>query len=177
MAGSLILGLVVAGSPSFPCGPCGPKCHDKWGDTLEAVFSGITDCSGCYTIGVSPQDVKFTFTGVNGGPFTATWDAGSSTWISLAIGTVTISVYGSSDGTCTGMPTDFTQNVDLSISCSGNNLLNINVNSGGTFNVNLFQSAAGTLGDVIPNSFVLGDCGSGTLSFTSAYGGVVTVSL
>jgi len=165
---------------TIPCeGCCNPKfCHDLYGDTLQAAISGIHTCDGCYTInpGGGPQDVQFSFTGLNG-MFTATWNAITSAW-EVTIGTVTITFFASSNGSCTGATTTSTEDVVLSLTCQGENLFVANAVAGGALSVSVFDSNAATpvpFGDPMNSIFVLADCGSG--STIGAYGGTITLSV
>lgn len=156
------------------------RCHDSLGNNLKVAISGIVACSGCYTInaGGGPQDVEFSFTGLNG-MFTAVWNAITSAW-EVVIGTATVSFFPSADGSCTGDPTTSTADVMLSLQCSGDNSFTAISLAGAAITVDVFENVAGTVqfGDPLPNTFVLGDCGTGTgPAFIGAYGGNITITL
>lgn len=155
------------------------RCHDALGDSLNVAISGIMGCSSCYTInpGGGAVDVEFTFTGLNG-LFTAAWNAGTSAW-EVIIGTVTVTFFASADGTCTGSPTTSTADVLLSLQCTGDNSFTALALAGAVITVNVFSNVAGDVqfGDPLPNTYVLGDCGTGSApAFVGAFGGNITVS-
>lgn len=155
------------------------RCHDVLGDNLDVVVAGVTVCGGCYTInaGGGPQDVHFSFTGVNGS-FTAVWDAFSSTW-QVVIGTATVTFYGSTDGSCAGETGDSTADVVLSLTCQGDNTFTATGLAGAAISIVVFSNvgAGAALGDPIPNLLILGDCGTGSTVFVGGYGGSVTATL
>lgn len=170
------MSLVVDGAPSFPCGPCGVKCHDALGDTLEAAVSGIAACDGCYVFSSLPgQSFQFPFTGVNG-VHTITWDAGLSAWTAV-IGTETLTIY--SDEACGTFDQSIDLDIILSVTCEGDNQFSAQITWSGTISgILFFPLAEAGLASPISNSISIGDCATNTppSQIQSGYGGTVTIS-
>jgi hypothetical protein len=179
MPDTYIMSEVVDGAPFFPCGPCGLKCHDFYGDTPTYALSGVLQCTDCYTItfetstGFFVADCKFSFTGING-TGTATW--GGSNW-QVGIGDVVLSIYGTNDGTCGGSPTDVDAGAaTLVITCTGDNLLtatlSVLIGAGAIPGVDksvflvVFEQDTPTASPV-PNQLAAGDCGTESLATDS----------
>lgn len=148
-------------------------CHDRLGDTLDGVVSGVSVCSGCFTTGAG--DVKFSFTGVNGGA-TLAWDGVKWT---VGIGTLTVEFYASVDGTCTGLTGTDSGILFLSAVCSGGNVFFVNIVATITgFDFTVFASNAGTaFGSPMNSTLVIGNCGSGSDPIVAGFGGTVTLAL
>lgn len=167
-AGDIIMSQASGGQPSFPCGNCG-RCHDKYGDSLTVILSGILLCSGCYTFTFDGHDYSATFTGVNGS-YTATWTG--SGWQNLNIGTVTLTQWSSTDGSCSGSTTTGDVNAALSVTCTGDNVFTVFVSA--TASANLFIGTGAASG--ITNSYVVGNCGNNAGELNFGYDGTATIS-
>lgn len=154
------------------------RCHQSLGDFILVAISGVLACLDCYSIdtGSGMQDVKFSLSGVNGS-FTALWD-GSAFW-TVTIGSATVKFYSSSDGSCSGDPSESTGDVILSLSCSGDNLFSALAFAGAAITVGVFQNLLGTpFGDPMNNVLTPTECATGTApSFIGAHGGVITLSV
>lgn len=159
-------------------------CHDALGDVLNYAASGIAACSGCYPLPNSlgpDRDVKFSFSGING-TGSATWN-GTSAWLGSPIGTVTATVFASTDGSCSGSSFDVTVNAGIVITCLGEDKMAAGINGspmtilGFTWAVNVFVDTIRVdLADPIPNELSSGDCGPvGVTDLNVAFGGTITV--
>lgn len=169
--------IVVAGTPSFECGPC--LCPPT-SSNLDVAISGILSCDACYTVnaGGGNQDVKFdTFTGING-TFTAVWNAINSRW-EVVIGTITVHFYSSADGSCTDEFNSAVEDVTLAIKCESGVLTATAASSSGPLPFVVFNnSTGGSLSDPLDNSFVSGDCGQPSPpAIVAAYGGTITITV
>lgn len=109
---------------------CACKCHALFGDNLDVVISGYSDC-GCFDVNNPDPGPKsgqvIDKTGIEG-IFTAAWNG---TFWEVEIGTVKIQLYQETifgpDGCTTpvGDPISFT--LRIAITCSGNNVLSANI--------------------------------------------------
>lgn len=159
------------------------RCHDALGDTLQFAISGVLVCSGCYPLDNAlgpPRDMKFSISGVNG-TGTATWNG--SAWVATA-GSVTITVFASTDGTCTGASFDTTSDLTIGIACQGDNQFGANIVAnnvvilGFTWSVVAFFGAGlQPLGAPINSTLGSGDCGQDAfIELNAASDGTVTVT-
>lgn len=173
----LLLGIVL--SISIPaCAGCCKFCHDSIGDSIEVAVSGVLTCGDCYTVnpGGGPQDVKLTFTGLNG-LFTAVWNPITSLW-EVVVGTVTVDFYSSSNGTCIDQFNSITGNMLLALQCSGANLFSVQITGSAGIGVTVFNTNPGTptpFDAPLNNTLLEADCGTGNT--VGGYGGTVTLSL
>lgn len=163
------------------CSGCCGTCHDLWGDTLDVVVSGISECNGCYTVpigGGSFKDFEVDWTGINGS-HTLTWD-GSQWTATIETGNITIRQYASFDGTCTGLEDTFTGDTDMAVVCTGDNILQpVFINGhAGAFIASIFSNQSGTvtIDEAIPNELNCGDIGGDGI-FAGGTGGTVTVTV
>ncbi len=166
------------------CPGCCKFCHDFFGDTMESVVSMVVNCSGCYTIDVGSGafDIKVSWTGVNGMASPA-WDG--SQWI-VSVGTLTVLVYGSSDGTCATLTDTKTATLFLAVNCSGANVMVATINATVTFGIvpvafTVFQSTVGTtFGTPMPSTLILAGCGGDgnvpPFIVHAGYGGTLTLA-
>lgn len=160
------------------------RCHDILGDMLNFAISGVLACGGCYPLDNAlgpPRDIKFAISGVNG-TGAATWN-GTSAWIG-STGTVTITVFASTDDSCTGASFDVSSSAVIVIVCQGDNQFTANIQAGpvtilgDTWSIALFTSAGFVdLGMPIPSTLGSGDCGQNAfVALNAAFDGTVTVT-
>lgn len=160
------------GSGGCEC-PC--KCHDLFGDTLEAVVAGITECLICYENSGSGRGFIAQFAGINTGhsvPY-----IGGDTW-SKDIGIVNITVWNNGDGTCTGDPVGIeTSSAKISISCDPvTNLFLVNIivpAFGSSAGFMTIFGGGGVLNALMPNTVTFADCG---ISAVIGYDGAMVIS-
>lgn len=161
-------------------------CHDKYGATIHSALSGVTLCSGCLTVSLpdaSVRDVEYSFTGING-MAVPTWDG--TNWVAPAVGTGTITVYNSNDGTCSGGVLEAkTGDLNLTVSCSGENQMGafvkgtIPLDLGATEFIAYESVNVYTFGDPMPNFRTIAFCGASNpgIGVYAAYDGTLSLSL
>lgn len=180
----LMVGLVVTITIPACAGCCAPTfCRDRYGDTIDAVLSGVLQCLGCFFFTFAGNDYSASWTGVNGS-FTATFDAGPGIWINASVGTITINSYLSTDGTCTGDPTTSTLDARLEIECNqfteGRSIFFVQVFGGDSGGVNfVIFSATVFIDTASPNDLTIVSCGttpSSTRAPVIGYNGIITLS-
>ncbi len=163
------------GSGGCEC-PC--KCHDLFGDTLEAVIGGITECLTCFSSGGAGFGFIAQFAGINSGhsvPY-----VGGNVW-SKDIGIVTVTTWNNGDDSCTGDPVDTsTASANISISCNpatNSFLVGVNVPAFGSLSgpLTLF-SGGGMLDTIMANSFTNPDCGTGFPVVVIGYDGAIVLT-
>lgn len=116
--------------------PC--KCHALFGETLDAVVSGVTECLTCFQSGGAGFGFVVQFVGVNGGhsiPY-----IGGESW-QKNIGLSTLTIWNNGDSSCDGDPIAVENpQILLSISCD----ISTNLMSG-----SIIIPASGSLGGFI----------------------------
>lgn len=166
---------VFTGSATDPC--CCTKCHDKYGDTLPVTTSGILTCGGCYTKDGNDYSVSLS-PDVNSG-FNVTWNALSLQW-EANNGTLTVSKFASSDGTCAGLISARSANVPWFVTCLGDNQFSAQTPSINLFGYNwaVFAGAAPAgPSSPISNAYAITDCGFAGANPGAGYGGVITIDV
>ena len=111
----VMIGLVVTITIPACEGCCQGFCHDLYGDDIDVLIDSVAFCPECGLYLVAPattRDFSAVFSGgaVNGA-WVASWD-GIDSW-RTTVGTVTVTIYSSTDGTCTD-PLE-SQEVDLNL--------------------------------------------------------------
>ncbi len=160
-------------------------CHDAWGDVLQAAISGVTICLNCFTIVFGPgliNDVSITVTGLNGAWPAINWNGFRWTGV---IGTVHVSYFSSTDGTCTTPAGTADFDINLNVDCSNNVLTSVvalaevfdPTVSNAVFFDFFISDGTGSLGSVLNNTYVPAGCGTFTSVYQFGYDGSVTLNL